>query len=498
MFSGTQFAVDSVPTFDSMTGLSPTVAVEQRVIRQSNPRSTVGTRTKLSPILAVLFASRGVRDPRYDDGLPLSMDMFQKNSARGMCAKCLGAGRLKIVDEDALYGDGSMPVGDVLEGKFKRIGTWRRKIDDYFRHFGISPEQTLDSLSEEQLLALKYGSPKTTFIGVNAFVPIGDRTHAFGDNPHTAAETVFYTKNLRARKCLPKMRRERTGAQASHTTFAGKTITKLEGMYLGELHEFFRLLPDSRDSLVADIAVKLGCMVDVGLGHLSLSRPVPTLSGGEIQRLFLASYIIAEMDSIIFVFDEPTIGLHEVEKAKLISIIRSLVERGNTVVAVEHDENFMRAADWIVDLGPDAGTRGGVKLYEGGFDEFLRCAGSKTAPYLSGARGFGAKTGYRPPTPRTRCSCQARRCITCEIWTYPSRSASWSASRACQAAASRALSPIRSCRCCVRGCARDSPPPATPVAMTSATAAAMTMTARRTPTLSPNRGPERRCRAMMA
>ncbi len=90
----------------------------------------------------------------------------------------------------------------------------------------------------------------------------------------------------------------------------------------------------------------------MGLHHLALSRPVPTLSGGEIQRLFLASYIIAEMDSIIFVFDEPTIGLHEEEKAKLISIIKNLVDRGNTVIAVEHDENFMRSADYIIDLGP--------------------------------------------------------------------------------------------------------------------------------------------------
>jgi Excinuclease ATPase subunit len=395
MFSGTQFIVDSVPAFDSITGLSPTVAVEQRVIRQSNPRSTVGTRTKLSAMLAVLFAARGLRNPKFDDGLPLSMDMFQKNSARGMCAKCLGAGRLKLVDEDALYGDMTIAVLDVLESKFRRNHAWWRKIDDYFRHYNVNPEQSLASLTQEQFLALKYGSPKTTFAGVNAFAPIGDHTRSDRDKP-TPRQKMFIFNKIYARDAVcPKCGGTGLGVQAAHTTFAGKTITEFEGMYIGELYEFFRALELGRDPLVADIAVKLGCMADVGLSHLSLSRPVTTLSGGEIQRLFLASYIIAEMDSIIFVFDEPTIGLHEVEKAKLISIIRALVARGNTVVAVEHDENFMRAADWIVDLGPGAGTQGGIKLFEGSFEEFMHCETSKTSPYLSGTRGFKIKSEYR-------------------------------------------------------------------------------------------------------
>ena len=89
------------------------------------------------------------------------------------------------------------------------------------------------------------------------------------------------------------------------------------------------------------------------------------------------------MDSIIFIFDEPTIGFHEIEKQKLIEIIKRLVERGNTVVAVEHDENFMRCADYIVDLGPDAGIYGGQRIFQGSYDDFLLCGNSKTSPYLS-------------------------------------------------------------------------------------------------------------------
>lgn len=112
--------------------------------------------------------------------------------------------------------------------------------------------------------------------------------------------------------------------------------------------------------------------------------------------MFLASYMISEMDSIIFVFDEPTIGLHETGKQNLIRIIKKLVSSGNTVVAVEHDENFMREADYIIDMGPLAGIHGGMKIYEGGYREFLNCAESKTSPYLSPDFGFPVKKAYRP------------------------------------------------------------------------------------------------------
>ena len=111
--------------------------------------------------------------------------------------------------------------------------------------------------------------------------------------------------------------------------------------------------------------------------------------------MFLASYILAEMDSIIFVFDEPTIGLHEVEKGNLIRIMKRLIDAGNTVVCVEHDENFMKEADYIIDMGPMAGIYGGMKIYEGGYKEFLKCSQSKTAPYLTKEKGFQVKSKYR-------------------------------------------------------------------------------------------------------
>ncbi|WP_202709353.1 ATP-binding cassette domain-containing protein [Sporosalibacterium faouarense] len=185
--------------------------------------------------------------------------------------------------------------------------------------------------------------------------------------------------------------------QAIHTTVEGKTITDLENMSIRELHEFLNRYKDKLYdiSLLSEILVKLKCMIDVGLYHLTLCRPIPSLSGGEIQRLFLATFVIADMDSIIFVFDEPTIGLHEIEKINLIRIIKNLVNKGNTVVVVEHDKSFIETADYIIDLGPGAGVMGGERIFQGNYNEFMSCNHSQTAPFLSGVKEVAVKKNHR-------------------------------------------------------------------------------------------------------
>lgn len=394
MFSDTQFMVDTEPGFDSITGLSPTVAVEQRIIRQSNPRSTVGTRIKISSMLAALFTNYGKRDPAYDDGLPLDISMFQRGSARGMCVKCLGKGVANLLGEEALFMDKTQFICDVA-CELGRRGSTRSMLSDFGAKYGFDLwKHRLSDLTEEQLCLLKYGDggkskfpgmvPWITMLTNGALSTSGRLTH------------LLRQKGMMAQRTCPKCLGTGLGEQAAHTTFHGKTITELENMYIRDLYGFLSSCDNGTNPLLTEICGKLSCMIEVGLFHLALSRPVPTLSGGEIQRLFLASYIITEMDSIIFVFDEPTIGLHETEKQNLIRIIRRLVDNGNTVVAVEHDENFMREADYIIDIGPDAGVRGGVKIYEGGFAEFLKCKTSRTAPYLTKEKGFPIKTAFRP------------------------------------------------------------------------------------------------------
>lgn len=371
MFSGTQFMVDSAPYFDSITGLSPTVAVEQRIIRQSNPRSTVGTRIKISSLLAALFASQGKQAPEYDDGVPLDISMFQKNSPRGMCVKCMGNGTVFTAVEEEVFADDSTTLYNLFGGEQT---LYKHLLRRFQFTAGITPDRRIDELTREQLDCFKYGSEN--FEGL---LPWLVNVFRWSQGKHNWVSKLTCVRHMPCPKCGGTG----LGLQASHTTFEGKTITQLENMYIDELLAFFREHGEETNPLVKEIVTKLSCMVEVGLHHLSLSRPVPSLSGGEIQRLFLAGYLIAEMDSVIFVFDEPTIGLHEVEKENLIRIIRKLVAVGNTVVAVEHDENFMREADYIIDMGPEAGIRGGQKIYEGNFDGFLQCGESRTAPYLA-------------------------------------------------------------------------------------------------------------------
>lgn len=391
LFSGTQFMVETAPSFDSITGMSPTVAVEQRIIRQSNPRSTVGTRTKISNMLAMFFSAFGIRDSDYDDGLPLSMEMFQKNSPKGMCVKCLGKGQIYKLDEEKLFGDRTKGIDELVFGVARR-GSTRRLMDGFCKYYGLSISQKVNTLTEEQFQALVYGDGgKTIFPGFIPWI-----MQIIGGDSGRLRYLLIEDNCLSLRTC-PKCNGTGLGEQAINTTVGGKTITEIENMYIRDLVEFLKIEKNklSRGNLINEILTKLECMVDVGLHHLSLSRPVPTLSGGEIQRLFLASFIIAEMDSIIFIFDEPTIGLHEIEKEKLINIIKNLVNRGNTVVAVEHDENFMKAADYIVDLGPEAGSFGGQRIFQGTYEEFMSCENSKTSPYLSGKKLIPIPKKYR-------------------------------------------------------------------------------------------------------
>lgn len=391
-FSGSQFIIDHEEIFDSITGLSPTVAVEQRIIRQSNPRSTVGTRINIEAMIAALFANYGVVEEEYDDGMPLEIANFQKNSPKGMCTRCRGAGSIFSVDEDEIFKDLDVTIENLFNGNQTHyvhlVGRFDKVCD-------ISRKRTIRSLSEEELFLFKYGdgggfSGHTGFMGVIPWLMENYKYHTGRGRINWVTQLPY----IGMRKC-PKCQGVGLGTHALHTTIGGKTISEIEEMYISDSYTFLKEYANGKNQLVDKILEKLTGLMEVGLSHLALTRKVLTLSGGELQRIFLASYIMAGMDSIIFVFDEPTIGLHEVEKEKLIKLLRRLVENGNTVVAVEHDEGFMRQADYIIDMGPGAGIQGGKKMFEGTFADFLNCSASRTAPYLTQKSTFLVKRNYR-------------------------------------------------------------------------------------------------------
>lgn len=391
-FSGSQFEISNKEVFDSITGLSPTVAVEQRIIRQSNPRSTVGTRINIDAMFAALFANYGHIDEEYDDGIPLEIANFQKNSPKGMCTRCRGAGLTFSIDEDEIFKDMNVTIENLFGANMTHYNHLAMRFEKLCH---IRMDRTLSSLSEEELALFKYGdgggfSGPKGFMGVIPWLMESYKYHKIKGRTNWITELPY----IGERKC-PKCHGAGIGTYALHTKIGGKTITEIESMYINEIYDFLNDIYIGKNKLAQKIIEKLKGMMDVGLSHLTLTRKVPTLSGGEVQRLFLASYTMAEMDSIIFVFDEPTIGLHEVEKENLIKILRRLVDDGNTVIAVEHDEGFMKKADYIVDIGPGAGVLGGQKMFEGSFNEFLKCKNSRTAPYLSDKTSFKVKREFR-------------------------------------------------------------------------------------------------------
>ena len=134
---------------------------------------------------------------------------------------------------------------------------------------------------------------------------------------------------------------------------------------------------------MSEILKRLDSLKEINLGYLSLSRAVPTLSGGEIQRLCLVNYIFTDFDSLVFVFDEPSIGLHENEKQKLMEMLRRLIDQGNTVIVVEHDKHIINMADYIIEIGPYAGKNGGQCIYQGKRDNYYLCKNSLISHYSS-------------------------------------------------------------------------------------------------------------------
>jgi excinuclease ABC A subunit len=190
----------------------------------------------------------------------------------------------------------------------------------------------------------------------------------------------------------------RVGEEARRVLLDGRHIGEIGKMGLAETKDFYETLVKQKTltyfgkNMLKEIMRKTDSLINSRLGHLSLYREMPTLSGGEIQRLFLNFHLDSKMDSLIYILDEPTVGLHESEKAELLKSIIALKELGNTVIVVEHDRNTIAMAEHIIDIGPKAGIEGGQVVYQGDFEGLLQCDESITGMYLSGKAKIPERT----------------------------------------------------------------------------------------------------------
>ncbi len=386
--------LDDEDMFDTISGLAPTIAVQQSIIRQSNPRSTVGSRTRILSLLGVLDAAEGgvtcsSCGTPVDDDLScgacgtteerLEARCFSYNAPDGMCMKCSGRGAYYEIDLDRLVPDRCTTLKEVFDSLGMTPGYARLLL----RSFGDFLDTPFSELPDEVKEDAVHGhhvdsnSRRRSYCLTRIFE---GRVLKYGEDP----------SGIYALRVCSGCDGFRVGEEARRVLLGGRHIGALGKMTLTETRDWLQALPKRNaltsygTSLLAEILRKTSALVDSRLGHLSLYREMPSLSGGEIQRLFLSSHLDSRMDSLIYILDEPTVGLHESEKAELLRGINALKELGNTVIVVEHDRNTIEMADQIVDLGPGAGIEGGRVVYQGDFEGLLRCDQSITGQYLSG------------------------------------------------------------------------------------------------------------------
>ncbi|MFD8042482.1 ATP-binding cassette domain-containing protein [Streptomyces chartreusis] len=403
------------PKVGEITGLPPAVSLQQR---RSAPmsRSSVGTVTNLSNSLRMLYSRAGDYPPGAER---LDSDSFSPNTAAGACPQCHGLGQVHRTTEELLVPD---PALSIREGAIAAWpGAWQgknlRDILDALGHDVDRPWRELPAEAREWILftdeqpvvtvhpvrdADRIQRPyQGTYMSARRYV-----MKTFSDSRSATLRTKA-ERFLAAAPC-PACGGSRLRPEALAVTFAGRTIAELAALPLTELAGSLEGgASETARVLTEDLKSRIGPVVELGLGYLSLDRSTPTLSAGELQRLRLATQLRSGLFGVVYVLDEPSAGLHPADTEALLRVLARLKAAGNTVFVVEHHLDVMRGADWLVDVGPRAGEHGGRVLHSGPVAELARVAESATARFLfddspAAARQVRAPHGQLKVGPVTR------------------------------------------------------------------------------------------------
>jgi excinuclease ABC subunit A len=333
---------------------------------------------------------------------------FSFNSPHGACPTCTGLGTRLEIDPELVLPDKSKSVMTGAAVPWARMPTdasWRQKITEaIFKSHGWDPKAPLRDLPQEAIDYLLF-APKDEHVvvrykherGENSYraqfegvVTNLERRYRETDSEYIKTELEKY---MVERPC-PACKGKRLRPEALGVTVDGRDISEVADLSITDSLEWSRTLPNrisERERAIAhqvlkDIRARLGFLVDVGLDYLTVNRTSQTLSGGEAQRIRLATQIGTTLMGVLYILDEPSIGLHQRDNAKLIATLTRLRDLGNTVLVVEHDEETIRTADWVVDIGPGAGEHGGEIVANGHLESVLREPRSITGAYLRGDR----------------------------------------------------------------------------------------------------------------
>jgi len=370
--------LDNEDRFDTMEGIGPTVAVRQNTIRQSNPRSTVGTKTGILNQLAFLYASEGKAMDEHSEHL--SPGFFLYTTIDGMCISCQGRGSYYDINLEQLIPDKTTLL-EVYESLQVTAGFLRILKKKY----GMYLETPFWELPEDIQGEVVYGTYDN-----------GKQSYCLERILRNAYEKGEDVEEVYVKTICPDCQGERIGQEAREIFLHGKQIGELGQMTLSGILYFLSEIPKEELSqfgknVVKNVMEKLKKLIQFRLGHLTLYREMASLSGGEVQRIFLHLHLESRLDSLIYVFDEPMAGLHPSEKESMIKAVKELRDLGNTVIVVEHDKEMIRHADHIIEIGPKAGVEGGTVVYQGDYEEYEK-ADTLLSQYLSGKRLMPERT----------------------------------------------------------------------------------------------------------
>lgn len=321
--------------------------------------------------------------------------MFSFNSPIGACPVCEGFGKVIGIDEHLVIPDRSLSVydGAVVCWRGEKMGEWRDMVIHGAEKAGFPIFTPYYELTDEQRRMLWEGTPY--FEGINAFFKMVQ------ENQYKIQYRVMLAR-YRGKTLCPKCHGTRLKPEANYVRVGGRNISELVDLPITELKLFFdNLQLDPHDADIArriltEINSRIQFLLDVGLGYLTLNRLSNSLSGGESQRINLATSLGSSLVGSLYILDEPSIGLHSRDTDKLIHVLRQLQQLGNTVVVVEHDEEIIRAADYIIDIGPRAGRLGGKVVYQGDMKDLQKDSDSYTVRYLLGEETIPLPEHRRP------------------------------------------------------------------------------------------------------
>ena len=430
---GETYDAAEVPSLSKQKKHNIEVVVDRLILREDiRTRLTDSLETALSLSGGIVIADigPGEREMLFSQNLAcpecgISMEelaprSFSFNSPFGACPTCAGLGVLQKIDPDLIVPDWNKSLAEnpfnVMGWSSLEPGTQAGMFFEALsQKYGFSMNEPLNQLPKDVLDIILYGS-KGEPLKIQYTRPNGD-SHTFtapfeGIIPTTerrAAETQSdstkaYYDGLMSQTPCPDCHGKRLRPEILAVTVGGKSIADASDLSVTDAQAFFSSLSfGQKDSMIAapilkEILARLRFLSDVGLGYLTLSRAAGTLSGGEAQRIRLATQIGSSLVGVLYILDEPSIGLHQRDNARLIDTLKRLRDLGNTLIVVEHDEDTMFAADQIVDIGPGAGEHGGQLIAQGTAQEIMACPESITGAYLSGRRGIPVPTRRKTPS----------------------------------------------------------------------------------------------------